>query len=172
MRPAPPPRLRTGRLQLVALERRHFGAFAALHGDPETMRWIGDGKPMDRVEAWLHLAMLLGHWDLRGYGAWGVEDPETGELIGRAGLFHPEGWPDPELNWLIAPARRGRGLATEAARAVLDFALGELGFERAVSLVRPGNGASRRVAEKLGASPGETIQFLGDAMLVFHYGKR
>jgi ribosomal-protein-alanine N-acetyltransferase len=166
-RSAPP--LLTERLQLVALEERHFDAFAALHAEPETMRHIGDGRPLDRVAAWLHLAMLLGHWQLRGYGVWAVETRDTAKLIGRVGLLHPQGWPDAELNWMIAPALRGRGFATEAARAALDFAFDTIGLTRAVSLVRPENTASRRVAAKLGAVPDRTIEFLNAPMDVFRY---
>jgi ribosomal-protein-alanine N-acetyltransferase len=163
------PTLRTERLQLVALEARHFEAFAELHSDPETVKYIGDGMPLDRVAAWLHLAMLLGHWDLRGYGVWAVEDAATGELIGRAGLLHPEGWPDAELNWIIKPSLRGRGFATEAAQAALDFAFDQLGFDRVISLVRPDNPASGQVAAKLGGSLDETIEFMNSPMHVFRY---
>ncbi|MGK4005231.1 GNAT family N-acetyltransferase [Sorangium sp. So ce1036] len=166
------PTLPTERLRLVAPEGRHFEAFAAMHADLEMMKYIGDGRPLDRPSAWLHLAMLIGHWDLRGYGVWAVEEMGTGELIGRAGLLHPDGWPDAELNWMIKPSRAGRGLATEAARAVLRFAWTELGLSRLISLVRPGNAASIRVAEKLGGSLAETIEFMGGPMHVVRYEKK
>jgi RimJ/RimL family protein N-acetyltransferase len=71
------PLLRTARLQLVVPEARHAAAFAALHADPYTMRYIGQGRPLDRTDAWLQLAMLIGHWQMRGYGVWIVEDPPT-----------------------------------------------------------------------------------------------
>jgi RimJ/RimL family protein N-acetyltransferase len=165
----PAPALRTERLRLVALQNRHFEAFAELHSDPQTMKHIGDGTPLDRVGAWLHLATLLGHWQLRGYGVWAVEQLGSEELIGRAGLLHPDSWPDPELNWMITPSMRGRGYATEAARAALAFAFDVLGFEQVVSLVRPGNAASGRVAARLGGTLAETIDFMGSPMQVFRY---
>jgi ribosomal-protein-alanine N-acetyltransferase len=165
------PTLRTERLRLVPFAARHFEAFAELHADPETVRHIGDGQPLDRVAAWLQLATLLGHWELRGYGVWAVEDAATGELVGRAGLLHPEGWPEAELNWMIAPSMRGRGYATEAARAALDFAFHELGFDRVISLVRPENAASGQVAAKLGGSLDETIDFMNSPMHVFRYAR-
>ena len=163
------PVLLTPRLQLVGLEPRHFPAFARMHADPSTMRHIGDGLPLDRVSAWLHLAMLVGHWDLRGYGVWAVEQLGGGDMIGRVGLFQPEGWDEPELSWMIAPALRGRGFAFEAARAALDHAFVELGFVRIMSLVRPANHASRRVAEKLGGVLDETVHFFGEPTQVFRY---
>ena len=162
------PILPTARLRLVVPEARHYQDFAALHADPHTMRYVGEGMPLDRAEAWLQLAMLIGHWQLRGYGTWMVEDL-AGRFVGRVGLFHPEDWDEPELNWMIAPIMRKQGLASEAARAVLDHAFGTLGLPSVISLIRPGNEASRKVAMKLGAVPAETVAFLGGPVQIFRY---
>src|SRR5438128_7088746 len=161
--------LATRRLRLVVPEARHFDAFAALHADPYTMRHVGQGMPLDRVEAWLQLAMLIGHWQMRGYGVWVVEDPASGRFLGRVGLFHPDDWDEPELNWMITPDMRNQGLAAEAAQAVRDYAFGTLGLPSLISLVRPANEASRKVASKLGAVPAETVAFLGGPMQIFRY---
>lgn len=163
------PILSTARLRLVVPEARHAAAFAALHADPYTMRYIGQGRPLDRTDAWLHLAMLIGHWQLRGYGVWMVEDAGDGSFVGRVGLFHPDGWDEPELGWMIVPARRGQGLATEAARAVRDAAFGPLGMRSLISLVKPGNEASRRVAAKVGAVAAETVSFPDGALQTWRY---
>jgi ribosomal-protein-alanine N-acetyltransferase len=161
--------LHTARLQLVAPEARHLEAFATLHADAATMRYIGYGQALDRVESWLHLAMLVGHWQLRGYGVWMAEQAATGRFAGRIGLFHPDGWDEPELNWMIVPELRGQGLAVEAARAVRDFAFGTLGIASLISLIRPDNAASSRVALKAGAIAAETIDFLGGPIQVYRY---
>jgi len=163
------PVLRTSRLQLVAPQARHFEAFAALHTEPETMRHVGEGRPFDRVEAWLHLAMLIGHWQLRGYGTWMAEEAGSGRFAGSVGLFHPGDWDEAELNWMIAPAMRGQGLAVEAAQAVRDFAFETLRLPSLISLIRPGNAASSRIATRLGAVQSETIDFLGNPMQVYRY---
>ena len=164
----PFPILVTDRLRLVVPEARHYPDVLALHTDPYTMRHIGQGMPLDRVEAWMQLAMLIGHWQLRGYGVWMVEDP-GGRFLGRVGLFQPDDWDEPELNWMIVPAMRKQGLAAEAARAVLDHAFGTLGLPSVISLIRPANEASRKVAGKLGAMPAETVAFLGGPMQIFRY---
>jgi RimJ/RimL family protein N-acetyltransferase len=161
--------LHTARLRLVVPQARHAAAFAALHADPYTMRYIGDGRPLDRTDAWLQLAMLSGHWQLRGYGVWIVEDAGDGSFVGRVGLFHPDGWDEPELNWMIVPWLRGQGLATEAAQAARDAAFGALGLQSLVSLVRPGNEASRRVAMKVGAIPAETVSFPDGPLQTYRY---
>ncbi|PWK92113.1 GNAT family N-acetyltransferase [Fulvimonas soli] len=161
--------LETARLRLVPLAERHFDDYAAMLADPESTRWIGDGEPLDRTGAWRSLAMLLGHWQLRGYGMWALELKNGGTFIGRAGLMRPEGWPDLELGWMLRPGYRHHGYATEAGQAVLDFAWRRLHARRVISLVRIGNEASDRVAERLGGEHIEDMDFLGSHNHVFAY---
>ena len=67
------------------------------------------------------MALFIGHWALRGYGWWAVEERATGEFLGRIGLYNPEGWPEIELGWLLSRQSWGRGLATEGGAAALQF---------------------------------------------------
>lgn len=163
------PEIETERLRLCALDNRHFEAYAAMLADAGSTRFVGDGQPLDRMNAWRSMAMLLGHWRLRGYGMWAVELKEDGRFIGRVGLHNPEGWPDIELGWMLAPDERHKGYATEAARASLDFAFTRLRVPRAISLIRAENSASERVARRIGGRQGTTIDFLGAATLVYTY---
>ena len=163
------PTLETERLRLCALGERHFEAYAAMLADASSTRFVGDGQPLDRMNAWRSMAMLLGHWALRGCGMWAVELRDSGEFIGRVGLHNPEGWPDIELGWMLVPGARHQGYATEAARAVLDFAFTRLEVPRAISLIRADNSASERVARRIGGRQGTTIDFLGAATLVYAY---
>ena len=118
--------------------------------DPEVMRFMGDGHTFDREEAWKAIAGFLGHWQLRGYGLWAVEERDTGRLVGRCGLYNPEGWPGLEVGWLLERSCWGLGYATEAGRASLEHAWHELGATHVISLIHPDNAASIRVAERLG----------------------
>ena len=163
------PTLTTARLRLTALAERHFEAYAAMLADADNTRYIGDGQPLDRMNAWRSMAMLLGHWTLRGFGMWAVELKDSGEFVGRVGLHQPDGWPDLELGWMLMPAQRHHGYATEAARAALGFAFNALQAPRAISLIRNGNVASERLARRLGARQATTIDFLGAATLVYVY---
>src|SRR5690349_2295208 len=108
------PQLETERLRLTAFGERHFEAYASMLADASSTRFIGDGEPLDRMNAWRSMAMLLGHWALRGYGMWAVELRHSGEFVGRVGLHYPEGWPDLELGWMLVPEHRRKGYATEA----------------------------------------------------------
>lgn len=163
------PVIETERLRLVALAERHFESYASMLADPGNTRFVGDGEPLDRMNAWRSMAMLLGHWVLRGFGMWAVELKDGGEFIGRVGLHCPEGWPDLELGWMLMPDRRRHGYATEAARAALDFAFSALNAQRVVSYIRIDNTSSERIARRLGGHQATTIDFLGAATLVYVY---
>ena len=145
------PVLETPRLVLRALRDDDLDAYAAMLGDPKVVRYLGDGKPLDRGEAWRHLAMLVGHWALRGYGMWAVTRRGNDTMIGRAGLFNPEGWPGFEIGWTFARSCWGQGYATEAACRARDYAFETLLRADAISVIHPDNAASIRVAEKIGA---------------------
>ena len=107
------------------------------------------------------------HWQLRGFGLWAVEELATGAMIGRIGFFQPEGWPGFELGWMLARACWGRGLATEGARAALEFAFAELRRPHVISLIRPENRSSIRVAERLGEQHEGRSEVLGVEALVY-----
>jgi ribosomal-protein-alanine N-acetyltransferase len=163
------PTLETARLRLTALTERHFDDYAAMLADAGSTRWIGDGQPLDRMNAWRSMAMLLGHWTLRGCGMWAMELKDTGEFIGRAGLMHPEGWPDLELGWMLKPEYRHHGYATEAGEAALAYAWHTMHAQRVISLVRIGNEASDHVAERLGGEHIDNVDFLGASTHLFAY---
>ena len=147
------PVLTTPRLSLRMLEARDFEEYAAIHADFEVTRFT-TRRQMTRADSWNHMASVVGHWHLRGYGMWGVEELATRRLVGRVGFHCPEGWPEYELGWTIGREFWGRGFATEAARAVLQHAFTAMDRDHIVSLIDPLNVSSRRVAERLG----ETIE--------------
>jgi RimJ/RimL family protein N-acetyltransferase len=95
------------------------------------------------------MATIVGNWHLHGLGMWAVEEKASGEMIGRAGLLEPEGWPGSEIGWVVARAHWGKGYATEAAQFCLDWAVKPLERNDLICLIRPGNTLSIRVAEKL-----------------------
>ena len=125
-------------------------AYAEMCADPEVVRYIGDGQPVSRPLAWRNLAMMVGHWSLRGYGMWAAEERSSGELIGRIGFWQPEGWPGFELGWMLRRSHWSRGYATEGARAALRYGFSELAQPKIISLIHPDNAASIRVARRLG----------------------
>ncbi|HEV2549802.1 MAG TPA: GNAT family N-acetyltransferase [Stellaceae bacterium] len=107
------------------------------------------------------IAGMLGHWALRGYGFFALEEKASGAFIGWSGLLNPEGSPGIEIAWGIAPDRWRQGFATEAATAVVHYAADTLHLTRLISLIHPENVASIRVAEKIGERFVGTIEFQG-----------
>lgn len=161
--------LHTERLTLRMFGPDDLDAYAAMCADAEVMRHIGEGGPVGRDVAWRQMAFFLGHWPLRGYGMWALEERATGRLVGRAGFLHPEGWPGLELGWLLARDCWGRGLATEACRAALAAGRAQFGALPLISLIRPDNQRSIAVAERLGATLARRLDFLGQDALVYEY---
>jgi RimJ/RimL family protein N-acetyltransferase len=143
------PVLETERLRLRAWREEDLDGFARFCADEATARFVGGVS--DRAGAWRRMAAQTGHWQLRGYGSWVIEERSGGGFVGYCGLWNPEGWPDREIMWGLVADRHGRGYATEAARSARDYAYRQLGWKTAISCIDAGNIASLRVAEKLGA---------------------
>ena len=163
------PRVETERLVLRAWRESDVEPFVRFYSDPEVMRHIGDGKTSDRMGTWNAVARAIGHWVLRGYGQWVVERKDTGETIGRAGLYNPQDWPGLEAGWTLGREHWGNGFATEAGTATLRFAFDTVGAGKVISLIRPDNLASIRVAEKLGGTLEKSIDLMGNEALLYAY---
>jgi RimJ/RimL family protein N-acetyltransferase len=158
----------TDRLLLRLPAVSDLDAFVEIHEDPEVLRhMIVLKESKGRVAAWRMLALLAGHWQLRGYGQWTAVLKATGEVIGRVGLWHPEGWPGLEVGWVIRRSHWGQGLATEAARAAVRFAFDEVGADHLISMIRPNNPRSIRVAEKIGETLEQVTRFAGAKVHVY-----
>ena len=142
------PFLETERLLLRGWREDDFDAYAAFTADPEATQYLGG--PQTRADAWRGMSALIGHWVLRGYGLWVVERKMDNAFMGRVGLWQPEGWPGMEVGWGLARQYWGQGYATEAARASLDYGFRNYPVSKLISLIRPENHPSQKVAERLG----------------------
>lgn len=163
------PVIETERIRLRELRAGDVALFTRMYADARVTRHLGDGRTLDAGQAWRSCAALAGHWTLRGYGQWIAEEKATGTAMGRIGLFHPIDWPGLEVGWTLAPEHWGKGYATEGARAALDYAFDVVQAGEVISLIRPDNAASIRVAEKLGGVLDRRIDFQGGEALVYAY---
>lgn len=143
------PTLHTERLTLRPLTVDDFPRLAAFYEGPRS-QFVGG--PLRSDQTWRALATEIGHWSLRGYGRFAVDETATGDFVGVVGPWNPEGWPEPELGWDLMDGFEGRGFATEAAKSARDYAYETLGWTTAISLVADGNDASANVAKRLGAT--------------------
>jgi len=149
-------------------EEEDFEAYAQICADTEVMRFLTpEGKTLTRAETWRQMAFLIGHWQLRGYGHWAVEEKATGNFIGRIGFLNPEGWPGFEIGWTLARDAWGKGYATEGAGRALEYAFTDLRRERVISLIHPENNNSIRVAERLGEKLEGKTEVHGIGVLIY-----
>jgi RimJ/RimL family protein N-acetyltransferase len=162
------PTLETERLLLRPFRQSDTEDYAALHADPEVVRYLGAGpEPWDRGRSWRHMAFLMGHWQLGGAGMWAMEHRETRQFIGMVGFAEPADWPGFELAWTLARRWWGHGYATEGARKALAYAFSSLEKALVISLIHPENRASVHVAERIGERLQGHIRHLGREMLCY-----
>ncbi len=139
--------LRTKRLLLRPWRDEDIAPFVEMSADPVVMEYLPPAG-----EGWV--AWARAHWDEHGFGQWVVEIPDEASFIGVVGLadvgYEAPFTPAVEVAWRLARAYWGRGYATEAARAALDYGFGELALDEIVALTVPANQRSRRVMERLG----------------------
>jgi RimJ/RimL family protein N-acetyltransferase len=161
------PTLETERLLLRPWRADDAAVFSQMCADAELMRYVGG--VMDRPAAWRRMAAYAGQWLLRGYGPWALEDKATGQLAGYSGVFNPDGWPEPEINWGLTRPFLGRGLVIEAATRARNYAYDTLGFTTIASCIDLENKSSIAVATRLGAKLDREITFFGRPGGVFRH---
>ena len=148
------PTINTARVTLRALRPGEFDRFAEIWAMPEVAQYVG-GTPRTRSESWTSFLINAGHWQVTGFGQWGIEEHATKQLVGQVGFFFgARGLGEdfdavPEAGWVLAPEAQGRGLGLEAAQAAHDW------FDRVVTgplvcMMDPDHGASARIAQTLG----------------------
>jgi len=151
------PVIETERLLLRAFRVEDLADYVAMWADPEVLKHIGI-PPSSREQTWTRLLRAHGHWSLFGFGFWAVEDKASGRFVGEVGMaeFMREIEPSivgiPEIGWVLATWSHGKGYATEAARAAIDWWDTQRGGGRTACLIDESNGASFRVADKCGYS--------------------
>jgi RimJ/RimL family protein N-acetyltransferase len=174
--------LETERLRLRGHRLEDFADCAAMWGDAAVARFIG-GKPLSEEEAWTKFLRYAGHWSLLGFGYWVAEEKATAKFVGEIGFadykreIQPSLKGTPEIGWVLSSAFHGRGYATEAVRAVVEWGDGYFikrhldrpHFEQArtACIIAPENVASIRVAEKCGYRQLQPTTYKGHAVLMF-----
>ena len=164
------PTLETDRLILRGPRKPDAEAMIAFLMDP--VRSEGFGGYTERSDAWRWFTLNVGHWHWHGYGYFTIEDKASGKPAGISGIWNPEGWPEPEVGWVVFEGFEGKGIAFEAAQRVRQWAYEALGFTTLTSNIVPGNTRSIRLAERLGAVYERTYfnPEMGEDLLYRHPG--
>ncbi|RUS64928.1 N-acetyltransferase [Pseudorhodobacter sp. E13] len=154
----------TERLRMEPFQPQHLEGLFAMDGDPEVMRFIGDGKPRTRAETQAAIERVQGRWALFGFSWWALMSRADGAVLGSAcvqHLAHEEAAPL-EIGWRLRRDAWGQGFASEAARAAVAFAFTRVGVDHVIAVAHPDNRASIRVMERLG---------MRDLGIEQHYGQ-
>jgi RimJ/RimL family protein N-acetyltransferase len=165
------PRVETERLVLRPWRKDDFRPYHAILSHPEVHKHFGP-NPMSAEEAWRRLTSFVGGWHFLGFGMWAVEEKATGELVGIVGLFNawrdlePEFGEEPEMGWIMAAETHGKGLASEACRAVVEWAESNLPPTPMWAIIAPANEPSLKLADKLGFERVAEAAYHGDPTIV------
>lgn len=151
------PTLNTDRLILRAPNADDYDTYKDFYRDEVASRAYGG--PLSDFLAWKKLAADLGHWHLKGFGMWSVEEKQTGHMVGGCGLVWPEAYPRSELTWWIIPSARRKGYASEASQSVIQFAYQTLNWDSVETHMNDENHAARNLVLKLGATMTERASF-------------
>ena len=145
----PIPTLETERLILRAPVAEDFEPWAAFCADEEAARFLGGVQ--GRTGAWRIMTTWGGAWPGGVFLLVWVVDNSSGRWVGRVGPWQPEGWPGTEVGWGLAREAWGKGYATEAAEATIDWAFDALGWDEVIHTIEPANANSIAVAKRLGS---------------------
>ena len=142
------PILETERLLLRVQQAGDFERYAEMLAHPSSLHI---GGPLLRHEAWRRFLQMPGAWMVQGYAMFSVVEKSSGRWMGQAGPWCPDGWPGTEVGYSFHMDARGKGYATEACAAAMDYAFDTLGWDEVIHSISPENTASQTVAQRLGS---------------------
>jgi RimJ/RimL family protein N-acetyltransferase len=155
--------LETPRLTLRRWQESDREPFAEMNADPVVMHFFA--APMTREQSDEAIDRYLTAFDHEGFSFFAAVDRVSGDLIGTIGLQtmrdHVPNLPQPavEIGWRLTQSAQGKGLATEGARTIVDFAFNKLGLNEVVAITALPNKPSRRVMKKLGMTHRPELDF-------------
>ncbi len=155
------PTITTSRLILRAFTKEDVDPLHHILGEKEILRYFPNPSPPSRDKVEKLIAARLDHWEEHGYGWWAIEQRLKKGLIGWSGLLFLPETKEVEVGYLLGKAFWGKGLATEAAQACLQYGFKNFDMEIIVAIVHPENMASQRVIKKLGMSFVDEARYFG-----------
>jgi ribosomal-protein-alanine N-acetyltransferase len=142
--------LETERLIVRHLRADDLDEMYAICSDPELMRMVGDGQPLakESVRRWIEKS--LDNYSRRGFGCSAVISKSDDSFIGFCGLVCAPGSDEPEIIYVLKKEYWGQGMATEVARAMIDYGFTKHKLKRIIATIDPENFASIKIVEKIG----------------------
>jgi RimJ/RimL family protein N-acetyltransferase len=163
-----PESLETDRLLLRMFQEDDWRALHKYYSDEACMKYTV-GRALTEGETWRAMAAMIGHWQLRRYGSYALEEKSSRQVIGVAGLDYPNDWPEPEIKWGLIRDFWGRGYASEAVRAIKKMWIDYLPELPLISLIHPNNTNSVNLAKAVGAFFERDHDFRGDTWSIYRH---
>ena len=163
-----PDYIETPRMHLRMFQQEDWRDLHRYYSDAECTKYTIQSV-LSEADSWRMMAGMLGHWYLRGYGPYALEEKSSGQVVGIAGMWYPQDWPEPEIKWGLSRAYWGQGLASEAARAVKQMVEKTLPGMSLISLIYAANERSKNVALALGAKFEREIEFRGNLAHIYRH---
>ncbi|UCG74070.1 MAG: GNAT family N-acetyltransferase [Chromatiales bacterium] len=163
-----PAELQTPRLLLRQFLDDDWQDLHDYYSDQDATRYTF-GRLLTEGDTWRIMCGMIGHWQIRGYGPYAVEEKETGKVLGTVGFWYPIDWPEPEIKWALARKHWGQGFASEAARAVQAAGKQYLPDISLISLIHPDNLPSIRLARSIGAEFEREAPYEGKVFHVYRH---
>lgn len=163
--------LTTPRLTLRQFVHDDWPAMHLHYADPECTRYTFR-RALTEGESWRAMASMLGHWTIRGYGPYAVVETASQAVLGTAGLWYPNDWPEPEIKWALSRPYWGKGYASEAVRAVQAMVAEHWDQAPPISFINAENSASIQLAKAVGATLEREVEFRGAPWHVYRHPDR
>lgn len=163
-----PERLETERLILRQFVEPDWRDLHDYFSDETATRYTW-GRGLSEGETWRLMCGMLGHWQVRGFGPYAVEDKASSRVIGTVGFWYPNDWPSPELKWGLARHYWGDGYASEAARKVHATGREYLPDIAFISLIHDDNAGSIAVATSMGAVREKSFDYEGEPHGIYRH---
>ena len=163
-----PQRLESERLILRQFEDDDWRDLHRYYSDTQAMTFT-QGRALNEGETWRVMCSMIGHWQLRGFGPYALEEKSSGSVLGTVGLWYPNDWPEPEIKWGLARQFWGNGFASEAASLVLATASEHLPDLALISLIHDDNAASIALARAVGAQRESSIEYEGEPHGIYRH---
>ena len=160
--------LETERLVLRNMSMEDLDKMARLNSDPDVMRYIGDGTVWTRPQSEARIRRILKVYEIfPGLGLWIGEEKATERFVGAYALIYIPNTVEVEVGYRLQKSAWGCGLATEGARALVQYGMFELGLDRVVGLTHPDNDASKHVLMKAGLQQRGTGRYYDKKLCYF-----
>jgi len=155
------PTLQTSRLKLQPLLNEDAEVLYQIYQSEGVLRYFPDPNPPPLEKVKQFIIGQHTHWEMHNYGNWGVLPDDGCKIIGWAGLQYLPELDETEVGFLLDRPWWGKGYASEAALASLQFGFEHVSLDHIIALVHPSNLASQRVIEKCGMTTMETVSLWG-----------